>query len=996
MRKGIYSVFVSVFGVFLFSACGGGQHFSPDNSGANPLNFFAADNSNDEPPPGGENNLTLGQSNDPALENFVQQIHTDQYDNHVIVELENGDGISVKGNRLASAEERSLLGANKVNAGLDKTTTAVLEPRFGPSLFVLRNAVRQLSALSGRPLRRLDTFFRVNISNRDQAEDFLRETWKGEGIASVYPALRENPPGIEDIPDISGQQGYLGMYEETGGLSIEAAWERGIRGAGVRLFDEEGGWYGDHEDIPESPFISGSSSGDGITLAHGAAVLGVLGGDDSDTHGIVGIATEADLRTSGLNRCSGAVSVIPGSIYLCEEQLPGPTGFSPMEIYQDVFAAFEIASAEGVTVIEPAANGGENMDLDGFFVWPGVDYTFVDFRAQDSGAIMVGAAYGGTTNRASWSNCGERVDVYAWGSGVVTTSYPAGEGYGWSGPAPHPYMNDPSRPETYYTNQFGGTSSASAIVAGAAALLQSYAKEAMGERKYLMPEQMRGLLAGSGVPAVTNSDCNIGAQPRMDVALDLFDDFWADIESDFPELAAGERLTAERNAALRARGVGLDCRLYDFANSDPSCPETARCVLEEEYLGMGEELMGSACSSIRCLPIDVERSELGCLAGVIWPSGLRLGKSLDFDGDGKAELVNWTEAGGWRIDLSATGGGDGYGAWDVTVPVPAISARWVWPVAEDYNSDGRTDIAVYDKEHGRWHIKFTDLEVLAGTWTGWDWTITLPYQDVLRLDPWETSYARPVPGDYNGDGYVDLAITRSDGIWSIDHGGPLRSDYGAFDQNVTYLTPGQLAEAPGWACLPVQGFGASNGRIGYKVPDGIPDEGEVFTYVGYFRNQNEYYGILPYGGNNSILFDLNGSDFSVKRSDGSWPVLSSDLILEPVPPADIYGGLDCHPFVADFDGDGRDDRAVQCPTEFRIGLSSTGEARYVRLGYNTSAFSLPGKPYFGSISYATTLQIIDFQLRSRPTTPPTIPVDMVSGGFCALPWSPGETPEECR
>ena len=257
-----------------------------------------------------------------------------------------------------------------------------------------------------------------------------------------------------------------------------------------------------------------------------------------------------------------------------------------------------------------------------------------------------------------------------------------------------------------------------------------------------------------------------------------------------------------------------------------------------------------------------------------------------------------------------------------------------------------------------------------------------------------------MPGDYNNDGYIDLALAKSDGVWSIDFGGPLASDYGAFDQNVNYLTVDELLQAPGWAYLP------ASERIGsvllHKIPDGLSGEGELwYLYPNdnisgiWNRDGNRFTSLL---GNTSIpLIGWYGqSDVAIKSNNGNWDVLNlgQSLGLAPSSINGIFGGLECHPFVADYDADGTNDRAVQCPTEFRIVMSSTNELLRVPLGYNTNEFSLPGKIYVGGISYATVQQWIQYQLNTSPA-PPIIPVDMAQGSFCSLPWARNQAPE-CR
>ena len=76
-----------------------------------------------------------------------------------------------------------------------------------------------------------------------------------------------------------------------------------------------------------------------------------------------------------------------------------------------------------------------------------------------------------------------------------------------------------------------------------------------------------------------------------------------------------------------------------------------------------------------------------------------------------------------------------------------------------------------------------------------------------------------------------------------------------------------------------------------------------------------------------------------------------------------------------------------CPDEWRIAYSGeetflpqreTDGSRRVTLGYDTSTFTLPGRPYAGGVSYAWVKQFIEDYQDLHPGTPPPIPVDMVT------------------
>jgi hypothetical protein len=280
------------------------------------------------------------------------------------------------------------------------------------------------------------------------------------------------------------------------------------------------------------------------------------------------------------------------------------------------------------------------------------------------------------------------------------------------------------------------------------------------------------------------------------------------------------------------------------------------------------------------------------------------------------------------------------------------------------------------------------------------------------MDPRNSDYSRPAPGDYDGDGWMDIAIACSDGYWRIDFGGPDRTDYGTFDDNYSYLSADQLALAPGWAYLTQAGQYIASGfwDIAYKVPDTLPEEGRLIIYratdpthidlaelneIPHFFGGNHYVPLVHSGGNEMVSLKNSGTwNMATWHTDGS-------ITLEPTPPQgkEIWGLFECKPIVADFDGDTVDDRAVMCPNEWRIAY--TGYAGYgsldtpfpmdadgirrVSLGYNTSKFSLPGRSYSGGINYSFVQQLIAYAQETNPTQPPPIPVDMASVNVCSLP-----------
>jgi hypothetical protein len=97
------------------------------------------------------------------------------------------------------------------------------------------------------------------------------------------------------------------------------------------------------------------------------------------------------------------------------------------------------------------------------------------------------------------------VDLHAWGESVVTTGF--GDLFHANG------IN------AYYTGRFGGTSSAAAITAGAAADLQSIAI-ANGGRQPLSSMDLRRFLVESGGDSVGSPP--IGTSPNLKSAIERY------------------------------------------------------------------------------------------------------------------------------------------------------------------------------------------------------------------------------------------------------------------------------------------------------------------------------------------------------------------------------------------------------------------------------------------------------------------------------------------
>lgn len=345
------------------------------------------------------------------------------------------------------------------------------------------------------PLHSLTQYWRLDVRGRSREETgrILEMLISLPEVDSAWEEPLYTLPVVTPGDDpYNVDQGYQDMALD----GIDARWmwtQPNGEGAGIGIVDVEGGWRVTHEDL----------AGKTPTLIHGAqyapwedhgtAVLGEIVAIDN-TVGVVGCAPAiTSVRMSSIYDAVGVQHVLDalvaavaamsvGEILLIELQI----SFLPVETLDDPLDVIRLATALGITVVEPAGNG--NSDLDAWTTpAPGglqrLNRASADF--VDSGAIMVAAAeptvpHDRVSGAGYASNFGSRIDCYAWGKGVVTC------GYG-------DLDNGGGDDDKAYTDTFKNTSSASPIIVSAAALVQSNYQATTGT--LLSPVQMRALLA---------------------------------------------------------------------------------------------------------------------------------------------------------------------------------------------------------------------------------------------------------------------------------------------------------------------------------------------------------------------------------------------------------------------------------------------------------------------------------------------------------------------
>jgi hypothetical protein len=179
-----------------------------------------------------------------------------------------------------------------------------------------------------------------------------------------------------------------------------------------------------------------------------------------------------------------------------------------VEVEDVTFHTIRLATALGICVIEGAGNSGANLDD---FVHPIHRTRILDRSAgptsgfRDSGAILVGASMPSQPYESHprliinnlGSNYGSRIDCFAWGRWVDTIG------------------SSSDNPDNHYVTNFGGTSSASAIVAGAALSVQGINQSINGYR--FSPLGLRMILSDQSINTHSENPSydRIGVMPDL-------------------------------------------------------------------------------------------------------------------------------------------------------------------------------------------------------------------------------------------------------------------------------------------------------------------------------------------------------------------------------------------------------------------------------------------------------------------------------------------------
>jgi serine protease len=369
------------------------------------------------------------------------------------------------------------------------------------------------------------SYFYVDSPARIDLEALVKvlSAWPIVQTAYVYhPVPIYFPERITALADCTGPVAQNHLNAAPVGIdAIYAQTIPGGDGALQHFVDIERGWFPHHEALAshKSTLLCDSDiSGDPRDQKHGTSVLGVIYASDNSA-GCIGIApgiappvglVSHNKRTVAEAILCAILNLTSGDVILIEAQVIEPKTKlrAPVEINHAELSAIKLATELGFVVIEAGGNGdedGEGFNLNTYVDRKGCKVLYrhpANPHFIDSGAILVSAATSDEHHlRLGWAPHGSRIDCYAWGEDIGTSS------------------SILTGNINCYRPEFNGTSGASAIIAGAALAVQGVAQARLKRR--FKPSELRDILSRPllNTPANTSGE-RVGVMPNLRKIID--------------------------------------------------------------------------------------------------------------------------------------------------------------------------------------------------------------------------------------------------------------------------------------------------------------------------------------------------------------------------------------------------------------------------------------------------------------------------------------------
>lgn len=667
------------------------------------------------------------------------------------------------------------------------------------------------------------------------------------GIVTGNAVQTNAPWGVDRLDQFSLP--LSGTYENYGGT-----------GAGVTIYIVDSGIRTTHQQFGGRAYVGADFINDGLAgkdgHGHGSHVAGLAGGS---TYGVAKQVSLCSVRVLGTNNRGTVAGIMSGIEWVINNR----SGPCVMNLSLDADASSTLdewvrnAVAAGITTVVAAGNRSGDAGL------------YSPSRVAE--AIVVGST-SSTDARAGDSNFGTSVDLFAPGVSLASANY----------------TSDTA------TITFSGTSMAAPHVAGLAALylqVNPAASPAQVEAALIANASLNRISnPGTGSPTrlariitypENNSDLSfLARQPGVKT---VSGDFNGDGKAEFALLGGSKW---NRLPVALSNGNGTFTVKSEAVTSFNSWAGASGVkVLTGDFNGDGKTdiaLFGGA--NPNSIPVALSNGSGGftivntsnsSLTGFIGLAPAAPAYTGDFNGDGRTDFALVGGPGWTTIPIAFSNGSGGFTSTNEGVGSFGSSASSSKPVVGDFNADGKADIALIGGSGWRniplatsqGNGKFTVTQQVVG--------------DFASLAP----AAKVTPGDFNGDGKLDVA----------------------------------LVGGPGWTTIPIA-FSTTNGNFTISNRSGgdfaLIADSDARVVAGRF-DANARTDIALVGGpgwtTTPLAFSLGSGTFSITNSGaGNFPTWARQS-------AQLFSG--------DFDGDGLTDVALIGGTNWtnlRISFTRSG------------------------------------------------------------------------